>query len=252
MRRPALVAVLCSMLAPAACGGGGGGGDDDGDDDAVDAATPDEPDAPNVPSEVVVSGETQTVQGTDAVALAGASVEAFDDLGGAALATTTSGSGGAYSLTVPTGGGPVDGYFRGRSAGLLDTYLYPPSDVTEDTTGVTLLLVSGSTLSSLTSLAGATYDPGKGFIALIVADAAGNPVTGATVTIAPAGTARVIYSSGGFPSGSATATDASGTVYIANTNTGAVTVDATAGGTAFQELTFEARAGALTTTVLIP
>jgi hypothetical protein len=47
-------------------------------------------------------------------------------------------------------------------------------------------------------------------------------------------------------------TDAGGTVYIANTNVGDVTVDAMQGQTAFHEHVVNARAGVITTTLVEP
>ncbi len=250
MSRSTVIPALACLVLATACGAGGGDGDDDGDGGTtggIDAAS-----GPDAQTRVTVTGLAQSVQGTATAPLAGASIEAFPRAGGTALASATSAGDGAYALELETGGAPLDIYFRARSNGLLDTYLYPPRAVTADTADVTQLLVSQQTLSTLSTLGGVSYDASKGFVGLIVADAAGTPLAGATVSIAPLGAARVLYSAGGLPSGSATATDSSGTVFIANTNAGQVTVDAAMGGTAFQDVTMEARAGALTSTLLLP
>lgn len=230
----------CVAIALAACG-------DDGGSSTIDA-TP----GPDAQASVVVSGIAQTVSGTSTVALAGATIEAFDSAGGAALATTTSAADGTYSLTLSTGGMPLDGYLKGTSATRLDTYLYPPRPLAADRTGATMLLITQGTLDLLGTLGGTSQDPAKGFVGLIVQDGAGTRVAGATVTIAPAGTATVIYAVNNLPNSGATMTDASGTVYIANTNVGAVTVDAAKGATTYHEHAVNARAGVITTTLIEP
>lgn len=245
MRSPAAPA-LALALSLLACGGGddGGGGDGDG---GIDAAA-----GPDAPAMISVTGEAQTVSGTSTAPLAGATIEAFARAGGAALASTTSAADGTYTLTLATGGAAIDGYLKGTSAGRLDTYLYPPRPLAADQTGATMLIINQQTLDLLGTFGGVTQEAGKGFIGLIVSDAAAQPLAGATVTVSPAGTARVLYAASGLPNQNATATDASGTVYIANTSTGAVTVDATMGGTDFHAVTVEARPGVITTTLLQP
>lgn len=245
MRTSTTLGVCSSLvLAFAACGGDDGGGD------SVDIDAP----GSNIDAQstVMISGIAQTVSGTSQAPLEGATIEAFRVSGGAALATTTSDADGIYSLSLETGGTPLDGYLKGTSAGRLDTYLYPPRPLSVDRTGATMLIVNQQTLDLLGTLGGVSQDAAKGFVGLIVQDGAGTSVAGATVTITPAGTARVIYAVDSLPNQNATATDASGTVYIANTNTGDVTVDAMMGSTNFHEHTLNARAGVITTTLIDP
>jgi len=233
----------CVSLSLVGCGGSG---DDDG------AAPIDAYNGPDAQGTVVVSGIAQTVSGTSQVPLEGATIEAFNSAGGAALATTTSAADGAYSLTLETGGTPLDGYLKGTSPGRLDTYLYPPRPLSVDQPNATMLIVNQATLNLLGTLGGVGQDASKGFVALIVQDSNSVGVTGATVTITPAGTARVVYAVNSLPNQNATATDASGTVFIANTNVGEVTVDATMGSTEFHEHAVNARAGVITTTLINP
>ena len=230
----------CVAIALAACG-------DDGGSTTIDA-----PAGPDAQASVTVSGVAQTVMGTSQVPLAGATIEAFNSAGGAAIATTTTAADGTYSVTLDTAGTPLDGYLKGTSAGRLDTYLYPPRPLAADRTGATMLIVNQSTLDLLGTLGGADQDPAKGFVGLIVQDANSGRVAGATVSISPAGTAEIIYAVNGLPNASATMTDASGTVFIANTNVGQVTVDATMGSTSFHEHALNARAGVITTTLVEP
>ena len=250
MSRSVGVASLLLVSCLMACGGGDddAGGDGDGDGDGTTDAAP----GPDAPATVMITGVAQTIMGTATAPLAGATIEGFARAGGAALGSTTSGADGTYTLTLTTGGAAIDGYLKGSSSGRLDTYLYPPRPVAADTTGATMLIINQATLNLLGGLAGTTQQASKGFIGLIVADAAGTPIAGAKVTIDPAGSAEILYAANGLPNANADATDASGAVFIANTNTGDVTVDATMGSTDFHAVTVNARAGAITTTLLQP
>lgn len=231
-----------TLIFLAACGGG----DDDGGDNS-------NVDAPPAPQTIMVSGVAETVDGTDTVPLEGATIEAFRESGGAALASTTSAADGTYSLTLETGGVAISGYLKGTSAGRLDTYLYPPRPLAADQADATMLIINQDTLDLLGIFAGVNQDPAKGFIGLIVQDGNGTATAGATVTISPMGTATILYADGGLPSQSATMTDDSGTVFIANTNVGEITVDGVApGAQPLHEHAVNARAGVITTTLLDP
>jgi hypothetical protein len=243
MRTSTTLRVLTALVLGsglAACGG-----DDDGGDGP-------DIDAPPANQMVTVSGIAQTVMGTSQVPLEGATIEAYRRGNATALATTTSGADGTYSVTIETGGVGVDGYLKGTSATRLDTYLYPPRPLTEDRMDATMLIVNQQTLGLLGTLGGADQDPAKGFIGLIVQDGNGTGIAGAVVTIDPLGDATIIYAVNGLPNANAEMTDASGTVFIANTNVGEIEVDATAGSMQFHEHSVEARAGVITTTLLDP
>lgn len=229
---------LAPMLV--ACGGG-----DDGDGGG-------NIDAPPAAQMLMVSGEAQTVMGTSTVGLEGATIEAYRNGSSTPLATTTSGADGAYSLTLTTDGTAIDGYLKGTSATRLDTYLYPPKPLTGDRMNATMLLVTSQTLGLLGTLGGVTQDPAKGFIGVRIVDASGEGVAGVTVTINPMGTARVIYAVNSLPNQNATMTDSSATVFIANTNVGEITVDASGGGVDYYEHPVNARAGVITTTAMEP
>jgi hypothetical protein len=78
----------------------------------------------------------------------------------------------------------------------------------------------------------------------------GHALAGATVSTNPAGTLR--YAAGGVPSTSATATDNSGLVFVANVAAGNVTIMGTASGHTLRQHIVNARADAITLTALQP
>ena len=255
MRAASRVALAACLLGLIGCGSsGGGGGDDDAGPTTGDGAVTRDSTVtgPDASTRIVISGLAQTVQNTAAVPLAGATLEAYRRSGGVAVATATSAADGTYALTVDTGGAPFEGYLKGVSSGRLDSYLYFPRPLTADTPNATVLIMSQQTVGLLGLAGGFTQQAGKGLVGLAVVNAAGTPVAGATVTIMPAGTAKVSYLAGMVPSSTATSTDSSGGVLIANTETSDVTVDATMGATNFQAVTMPARAGAFTSTLLLP
>ncbi len=180
----------------------------------------------------------------------GALVSAFRSGDTTTLATTTTNTPGAYGLSITTGGAPVNGYLRVTdSSHHLDTYAYPAVPLSRDAVD-NVLMVSSSEFSTLAAAAGITPVAGDGFIAVVVKNCAGTPVTSATVTSSPAGTVR--YNAGGFPSSTATSTDSTGVAYIANVTAGNVTVQATASGYTLRQHVVNARANAITLTEIAP
>jgi hypothetical protein len=225
-----------------ACGGGDDGGDDGSDVDAPPAA-----------QMLTITGEAQTVSGTSTVPLEGATIQAFRNGNDSApIGMATSGADGTYSITLTTDGTAIDGYLKGTSATRLDTYLYPPKPLTADRANATMLIVTQSTLNLLGTLGGTPQMASKGFIGVRIVDAAGNGVAGVTVTINPMGDADIIYAVNNLPNGNAVMTDSSATVFIANTNTGTISVDASGGGVDYYEHNVNARAGVITTTAMEP
>jgi hypothetical protein len=89
---------------------------------------------------------------------------------------------------------------------------------------------------------------GKGSIAMEVLDAAGMPVTGATISTTPAGT----YRYGNPPVQGNTATIADGIAADLNAPPGPVDVSATKTGTTFHSHTVKVFADSFTTTIVQP
>src|SRR5215470_13129352 len=92
---------LLALIVLAACGGGGGGGGDDGQP----------PDAPvNVPAMITVSGQaTERQLDGSSTPTADVTVAAFKNTDETTpVVMTTTDAQGMYTLTIPTGGVPVD------------------------------------------------------------------------------------------------------------------------------------------------
>ena len=197
---------------------------------------------------VVVSGVVQSNL-ANLTALAGAQVDAYRTGNATALGTTTSAANGSYTLTLATGGAPLDGYVRVTKATYRDTYAYPPAPLVVNATQ-SLYLLTTAEFNLLASVAGITPVAGSGAIAVVVSDCNGTAVAGATVSTTPSSTVR--YASGGVPSTTATATAADGVAYVFNVAAGDVVVRADSGTKTLRAHTVNARADAVTITVVAP
>jgi hypothetical protein len=234
--RKALLPILL-----AACGGGGG-------DKSADA--------PHVDSTITVTGTAVTLSTMGSMPAAGVLVEAFDNADeNTAVTNAMTDASGNYTLTITTNGKPLDGFIKATKSGLVDTYLYPPFALTANFSGASLNMVDSGTFSILkTTLCHGTDDSAKGTIAVLVTTdpsmASAKAVAGAMVSSSP-GAATTCYNKNGFPNSSVNMTDTDGIGYLLNV-TGNATVSATASGQSFTSHSVNSRAGALTTTLLIP
>jgi hypothetical protein len=181
--------------------------------------------------------------------LAGAYVFAFRTGDTTTLAADTSNTPGFYSLSITSGGMPVNGYVRVTDSAHITTYAYPAVPLAGDAPE-NVLMITSPEFSFLAAAAGVTPVAGKGFIGMIVKNCAGTPIAGATVTSSPAGTVR--YNAGGAPSSTAMSTASDGVAYIANVTAGNVTVQATASGHTLRQHIVNARADAITLTEIQP
>lgn len=222
----------------AACGG---------DDSSATADAP-----PSAPPMITVSGAATKREGTASNPAAGVTIEAFRNGQSAAVAMTTTDASGNYTLTLVTGGVALDGYLKGTLTGFKDTYLYPPKPLAENFDMASINMLNQQTLDLLSdTFCRNKQDSTKGAVAVIVADANRMAVAGAMVSSTPAA-AKYCYNQGGFPNQNAVMTDTDGIAYMINLAPGDVTVSATKSGTTFSSHAVNARAGALTTTVIQP
>jgi len=213
----------------------------------------------SAPPMILVGGVTSSINGTTQGDEPGVTVEVFEGTNPTPTATTTSAPTGspqvgAYSFMLATSNVPIDGYLHAMKASFIDTYLYPPVPLAADTTNASPFIVATSTLPLLETLTGKTQDPGKGIMAVIVADCANKPIQGATVSITPPPPdGSIIYTTpSGIPDTAATSTNTNGLVFILNVPVGSSVVDAQAGPNDLREHTVDVRADVLTETAVLP
>jgi len=200
---------------------------------------------------------------TNDTLIVGADVESFlrgDET--TPIATATSTTGGAFVLSASNGSQtPVNAYVRTTESGYWSTYLYPPTPVFENQTGVQVVMTTNTQAGLLQNLTGVTIDPEKGWVSVLVLDCNGDPVEGATVTSSPAAGDTAYQDAGGVPSTSASATSASGVALLFNVPVGDVELDATVSGMILRANTVQVHATnagmsgqphAITTTVIVP
>lgn len=200
------------------------------------------------PATVVVAGQIRA-NALSPTALSGAIITAFRTGNATPLDADTSDTPGFYSLSIATGGTPVDGYLQVTHSGQLDTYAYPSRPLFADLTS-NVLMPTSNELAFLGTAVGVTQAAGNGFIGVIVKDCNGTTVAGATVTTNPPGTVR--YNSGSTPSGSATTTSSDGVAYVFNVPAGNAIVQANAAGNVLRQHTVNARADVVTLTEIQP
>jgi hypothetical protein len=224
-----------------ACGDDGGGGG------SADAAE-------NVPATVTITGVAAQRSATGSTPKAGVMIGAYKNSDpNTPVVTATSDAAGMYTLAIPTNGMAVDGYVKATLSGLIDTYLYPPRALVADYSGASIYMIDQFTADTLSgTLCGSAQEATKGVVAVLVTDATSTPIAGAMVTSQPMAAKTCYNGSNGLPDRNATMTEADGLAYLLNLPAGEVTVTASKSGLTFPSHKVNARAGALTTTPVVP
>jgi hypothetical protein len=182
--------------------------------------------------------------------VSGAAINVYRTGNATSLGNATTIASGAFTISVATGGTPLDGYLKGTAATYLDTYLYTDAPIAKNLAAAPVFFLTQSTFNLLAGAAGVTQTAGKGWIGVEVLDCTGTPVAGATVTSNPAGTVK--YLAGTAPSSSATMTDVSGQAFIFNAGPGTVTISATAAGHTLRSHDVNVIANVITTAAIAP
>lgn len=210
-------------------------------------------DAPPIPPFFHVTGKAEAYSANGATPLAGVRVGGYRSSDEATEVTyTMTDADGLYALDLPTGGQPLDGYFKATKDTYMDTYLYPDGLVKQDLDGARIAMLTPDTFTLLTdTLCGANQQPTNAAIIAIVADDQNTPTAGAMIGSSPAAT-KYCYDSGGFPNRSATQTDTDGIGYYLNVPAGKVTVNAVKPGLSLPSHAVLARSGVITTTLIRP
>ena len=202
------------------------------------------------PATLTVSGQTKG-NALAPTALPGAVVVA-SRTGTDTLAADTSDTPGFYSLTITTGGTPVDGFIRVTKSGYLPTYAYPSRPLAADLPNNNVLAITSIEFGILGTATNESQAGGNGFVGVVVKDCNGTPLAGATVTTNPPSPDAVHYNLAGTPSPTATSTAADGVAYVFNLPAGNVTVMANAGGHTLRQHIVNARADVITLTEIQP
>ncbi len=200
------------------------------------------------PNPIHVTGQTK-YNALSPTALGG--VQVIASTGTDTLAADTSDTPGFYDLTIPTGGTPVNGFLKLQKSGYLTSYAYPSRPLAANAIN-NVLMITSSEFTLLSGATGVTQNAGNGFIGMVVADCNGNPLSGATVSVSPAGSSAARYNAGSTPSSSATSTSGDGVAYVFNVTAGNATVQASAGGHTLHAHIVNARADVITLTEIQP
>lgn len=174
---------------------------------------------------------------------------------GTVLASTTSGDGGVYALKFDAGCAPLTGEVRATfpspDAGYYLSYSVPAAPWIRDRESLELILFDLSTANLVAAIANVAISDG-GVLALHVADCAGNPVEGATVSLSgDAGVVRYVGATG-LPSSALTATSSSADVLIFNLPGSSVEVTASLDGGVIGRRVVPLHTGAVSGTTLLP
>ncbi len=252
MRFLASLSLGLSLAAFAACGsnsgsttdgGGGGGGGDGGGGGGGDGSTG--------PLTLTLSGIASDIGLSGSSPLPGVTLTAYSQTDDSMLGTATSAADGSFAITV-TSATAVNGYLKATyGTSYKTTYLYPPYPLSADYANVPVFVLSKSTYDIVNSgvVLGNNQQTTNGWVGLLIEDAAGAKIAGATATSTPMGTVNY-NGSNGQPSKAATATFTDGIAYDTNITAGDVTVSAAMTGATFQSHTIKVRPDAVTLTLV--
>ena len=183
---------------------------------AADLSCVGDPAPTTAPDPTILSGSATAVDASGATPVESVALQVHleSDPMGNQLTSGVTDAAGLATLTVDTGGVPVDVFVRATPR---DTYLvsetFFPDVVSANLPAPALLLTSG-TLNLLGLAAGQTQQEENGFGALLVLDCAGSPIFNATVN-SPTGT--VVYAGdNGIPDPALSATGARGLAFVFN------------------------------------
>ena len=185
------------------------------------------------PGSITVSG---TVSDFLSGPLSGAKVFAFKTGTATAIDSATTDAGGAFGMSVLTGGTPLDGYLKASATGYIDTYAYPSAPLPASAV-ITVPMVTSSEFNILAGQAKVTPVAGKGALGIRPVDCTGAAVTGATVTTSPSASQYA---------------DGQGDFFVFNAPPGSIDVGASFQSHTFHGHTIVAVADAVTITIIAP
>ncbi len=200
---------------------------------------------------VVISGDMQEVTMSGVVAMTASAHVSTHQLADAMLNAEGDFT-GTYSLADPTNSTvPLENYLKATSAGFLDTYVFPPAALSEDTTSPIMMM--SQAIINLLAFAGITQEAGNGLLIIAVVDCDQAALEGATITTVPA-TELLYAGANGLPGATPfTETQAPGIAYAFNVPPGDYQISAVAAdGTALRTMTAKSFADATSAAVVAP
>lgn len=255
MRTLTFRVALATCLAVAACGGSSSSSNPPGSGSGSIDAPGGTDDAAPAPASLTLSGTAKEISASGQTAIAGVMLTAYNAADDSMLGMATSAADGTFSIAVATTGTAIAGYLKATTPGTgantyKDSYLYPPTALSANYTGVPVFVLKKSTYDLVNGglFLKNNQDPKNGWIALLVVDKAMAPVAGAAVTSTPLG--QINYNAGGLPSTSAKSTAADGIAYDTNIAAGQVMVDASKAGATFASHSIKVRPDVVTLTLV--
>lgn len=185
------------------------------------------------PASITISG---TISDFLAGALDSVRVQAFQTGTAGAIDSAITDTAGKFSMTVATGGTPLDGYVHASKTGYIDTYAYPSAALPANAT-ITIPMVTSGEFNILAGQAGVTPVAGKASLGLRPVDCTGAAVTGALVYTSPSTPAY---------------TDGAGDFFVFNAPPGSTNVGASFQNHIFHTHPIVAWADAVTITIIAP
>jgi hypothetical protein len=242
--------LLPVLVACAACGGGGtttvdappGSADARADAHNGPCGTP----PTTAPSTITVTGNALAIDGTTSTG-AGVTVEVRK--GGTTLASgSVNATTGAFSLSVATGGVPIDVTIRASASGYVDNDYYPPAPLAANfNVHGGLAVIRPAAFTAL----GTGQDTSHAFVVATTVDCANSqPLEGATITLAPAAASETYYDGSGNKSAAPTATTIA--AMFTNAAPGTATVSASSAVNTFGDRSIDLAAQTLVDVELSP
>jgi hypothetical protein len=192
---------------------------------------------------LVISGTVQSLLGAAVGPTSGVLVQAYGADGPVVTSSTTDASGN-FSLSIPTGGVPFNGFLFMTDSGLVSASAYWSKPLTQATTFSPFVFSSGN-IGFFYQLVGQSQNPDDGTVVFSVADCSGTPINDANLAASPTGFGPVSAARlglGGFPPN----------YWTFNQPAGDATVQASADGNIYPLISFTAFSGQTTYISITP
>lgn len=224
-------------------------------DGAPDAPGPDlaclgQPPPTTAPDPLPVEGKLFAVENYEVAPVDGATVVLRRRGTDAVLAQATTAADGGFTMSVASGGVPVDGTFTVAAAGYRTTRI-DPGDPLSGGENALMLVAGDAELARWYAAAGAIYTPGSPTLLTAAVDCAHDTLDGSTIAVAPAAATVTYYDATTKQWDAALASSTNGFSLVTGPAS-AVSVTARLGATSLPPHDITVQANALTIAVLTP